>query len=129
MKTIVNAITLSVKNIVAMKKFYAENFDLKVVTENEKVVIMQLDNLLLTLCDEALFNQYANISNPADGKGFYFTINLSSSIAVDEQFERFKKQRVQITRQPGAAFWGGYSGFVTDAEGNSWEICYNPYAE
>lgn len=124
----VNAITLAVKDLRAMKKFYTENFGLEVISENEKVIILKLDNLLLTLCQQALFNQYANISNLAGGKGFYLTINVPSQTAVDERIKQLETQGVEITRQPAPAFWGGYSGFATDPESNSWEICYNPYA-
>jgi uncharacterized glyoxalase superfamily protein PhnB len=128
MKIHVNAITFAVKNVALLKDFYTERFGLEVISENEKVTILKLDNLLLTLCEEALFNQYANINNRAEGKGFYLTINLPSKDAVDERLTELINRGIQISRQPAPAFWGGYSGFIADPEGNSWEICYNPYA-
>ncbi|MEO3408081.1 VOC family protein [Mucilaginibacter sp. CAU 1740] len=97
MTTHVNAITFAVKNLALMKHFYTEKFGLEVISENEKVTILKLDNLLLTLCQEALFNQYANISNRAGGKGFYLTINLPSKYAVDERFAELRNDGIQIS--------------------------------
>jgi hypothetical protein len=34
---------------------------------------------------------------------------------------------VQITTEPHKAFWGGYSGYFADPEGNAWEVAFNPF--
>ncbi|MEM8615974.1 MAG: VOC family protein [Pseudomonadota bacterium] len=34
---------------------------------------------------------------------------------------------VEITTKPHKAFWGGYSGYFADPEGNAWEVAYNPF--
>ncbi|MFC0513917.1 VOC family protein [Mucilaginibacter angelicae] len=128
MQSHVTAITLAVKDLAAIKAFYTGKFGWQTLAENEKVVMLKLDNLVLTLCNELLFAQYTNISNNAGSKPFYLTINLASKAKVDERITQLKQEGVQIMKMPAETFWGGYSGFIADPEGNCWEMCYNPYA-
>ncbi|QEM11246.1 VOC family protein [Mucilaginibacter rubeus] len=128
MQTHVAAVTLAVKDLDAIKEFYIEKFGWQIIAENEKIVMLKLDNLVLTLCDEPLFKEYTNIHNNNRSKAVYFTINLASKANVDEQIAKLRGVGVQILKQPSETFWGGYAGFVADPEGNCWEICFNPYA-
>lgn len=129
MQAHVTAITLAVKDLVAIKAFYTGKFGWQILAENEKVVMLKLDNLVLTLCNELLFKEYTNISNSAESKSFYLTINLASKVEVDDRPTQLEEEGVQIVKLPAETFWGGYSGFIGDPEGNCWEICYNPYAQ
>jgi len=129
MQTNVAAVTLAVKDLNTIKEFYTEKFGWQIIAENEKIVMLKLDNLVLTLCDELLFKEYTNIHNNTGSKAVYFTINLASKAKVDEQIAKLNKADVQILKCPSDTFWGGYAGFVADPEGNCWEICFNPYTE
>jgi hypothetical protein len=46
---------------------------------------------------------------------------------VDEIFARLEAHGTAITRAPHKAFWGGYSGYFADPEGNAWEVAHNPF--
>jgi predicted lactoylglutathione lyase len=127
MQAHVTAITLAVKDLVAIKAFYTGKFGWQILAENAKVVMLKLDNLVLTLCNELLFAEHTNIDNNAGSKPFYLTINLASKAVVDEKITKLEQDGVQILKHPSETFWGGYSGFIADPEGNCWEICYNPY--
>lgn len=127
MQAHVTAITLAVKDLAVIKVFYTGKFGWQILAENEKVVMLKLDNLVLTLCNELLFAEYTNISNNSGNKPFYLTINLVSKAAVDERITQLEQEGVKIAKLPGETFWGGYSGFIADPEGNCWEMCYNPY--
>jgi predicted lactoylglutathione lyase len=129
MQAYVTAITLAVKDLVAIRAFYTGKFGWQILAENENVVMLKLDNLVLTLCDELLFTEYTNINNNARSKNFYLTINLASKTNVDEKTTQLEQEGVQILKHPSETFWGGYAGFIADPEGNCWEICYNPYTE
>lgn len=50
----VTAITLAVKDLGEVKAFYTGKFGWQMLAENEKVIMLKLDNLVLTLCDELL---------------------------------------------------------------------------
>lgn len=82
MQAHVTAITFAVKNLAVTKAFYTAKFGWQTLAENEKVIMLKLDNLVLTLCDELLFEEYTNISNNAQSKSFYITINLSSKLML-----------------------------------------------
>ncbi|SEN75850.1 hypothetical protein SAMN05192574_10446 [Mucilaginibacter gossypiicola] len=127
MQTQVAAVTIAVKDLDAVKAFYTKKFGWQILAENEELVMLKLDNLVLTLCSELLFAEYTNISNNDGSKCFYLTINLASKTDVDTTIAQLDQAGVQIQKQPAETFWGGYAGFIADPEGNCWEICYNPY--
>jgi predicted lactoylglutathione lyase len=127
MQAHVTAITLAVKDLAVISAFYTGKFEWQILAENEKVIMLKLDNLVLTLCDESLFEEYTNISNNARSKSFYLTINLASKTDVDATITQLDQVGVPIQKLPAETFWGGYAGFIADPEGNCWEICYNPY--
>ena len=47
--------------------------------------------------------------------------------AVDAIFDEARAAGASVTREPGATFWGGYSGVFLDPEGHAWEIAHNPF--
>lgn len=128
MQAHIAAVTIAVKDLDIIKAFYNKKFGWKILAENEKLVMLKLDNLVLTLCSELLFAEYTNISNNDGTKRFYLTINLPSKAEVDDKMAQLEQADVQIKKKPAETFWGGYAGFIADPEGNSWELCYNPYA-
>jgi predicted lactoylglutathione lyase len=127
MQAHLTAITLAVKDLAVIRTFYAIKFGWQILAENEKVIMLKLDNLVLTLCDELLFEEYTNISNNARSKSFYLTLNLASKTDVDAKIAQLNQAGMQMQKLPTEIFWGGYAGFIADPEGNCWEICYNPY--
>ena len=55
--------------------------------------------------------------------------NVNSIQEVDVLFKELKNKGVTIVKKPQNAFWGGYSGYISDIENNLWEIAYNPFME
>lgn len=97
----INAITIAAKDINSLKRFYSQVLEWRILAQNEKVV------------------------NPANSN-FYLTINLDSPKRVDQTLQKLVALNVDVIKMPKKAFWGGYSGFFADPEGNRWEVCYNP---
>ena len=60
-------------------------------------------------------------------RGYALAHNVRSEAEVDAIFERLKQNGATILKQPQKAFWGGYSGYFSDADGHVWEIAYNPF--
>ena len=50
-----------------------------------------------------------------------------SEAEVDQLFEQYEQKKVSILKKPEKVFWGGYSGYIEDLDGNLWEIAYNPF--
>lgn len=122
-----SALTVFINDIKAMRKFYHETLGWAVLTENEKVVMFKLDKVVLTLCASDVFYDYTGLQpDAAANKSFYSTINLDSPKQVDDSFKKLRESGVNITKMPKKVFWGGYSGFFADPEGNTWEVAYNP---
>jgi hypothetical protein len=46
---------------------------------------------------------------------------------VDEIIKRLREKGVKIVKEPAKVFWGGYSSYISDLDGNLWEIAFNPY--
>ena len=60
-------------------------------------------------------------------KGVALAYTARSEAEVDGIFERLEKAGANITKAPHKAFWGGYSGYFADPEGNAWEVAINPF--
>ena len=65
--------------------------------------------------------------NGAGFKGFTLAYNTGSEEEVDNIISDLQRQGVKIVKPPQKVFWGGYSSYITDPDGNLWEIAYNPY--
>jgi uncharacterized glyoxalase superfamily protein PhnB len=53
--------------------------------------------------------------------------NTRSEKEVDDLIKNLRKQGVQVIKEPQKVFWGGYSSYIADPDGNLWEIAFNPY--
>jgi hypothetical protein len=123
----INAITIAAQDIQSLRLFYSQVLEWKIFSQNENVVMFKLNNVILTICAADVFTEYSGMQapSPAD-KNFYLTVNLDSPKRVDQTLQRLVALNVDIVKMPKKAFWGGYSGFFADPEGNRWEVCYNP---
>jgi uncharacterized glyoxalase superfamily protein PhnB len=59
--------------------------------------------------------------------GVTFAHNVGSPSEVDAVVERARGAGARIAREPGATFWGGYSGVFHDPDGHPWEVAHNPH--
>jgi uncharacterized protein len=59
--------------------------------------------------------------------GVTFAHNTASPAEVDAVVERARAAGARIAREPGATFWGGYSGVFVDPDGHPWEVAHNPH--
>lgn len=66
-------------------------------------------------------------TEPSNYRAIALAINLESREQVDEAFVALRDLGATITKAPEEVFWGGYSGYFADPEGNLWEIAWNPF--
>lgn len=130
MKQLLNFITLGVHDLDKMKSWYKEKFGWKTLKDSDGIVFFKLNGFILALfpADELA----DDVGVKQDGKGFKrFTlaINYKSEQEVDKAFEDLAKKGVKTIKEPQKVFWGGYSGYIADAEDNYWELAYNPFLE
>ncbi|MEO1554038.1 MAG: VOC family protein [Pseudomonadota bacterium] len=121
-------ITLGVEDRAAMTAFYKDVIGLTLYTD-EGMTMFDMGGLVLGLWEyDKLAKDAGQSADPAPGfKGTAIAYNTRSVEEVDEIFARLETAGVDITTAPHKAFWGGYSGYFADPEGNAWEVAYNPF--
>ena len=121
-------ITLGVNDRAAMTAFYKDVVGFKLFNE-EGMTMFDMGGLVLGLWEyDKLADDAGQAAGPAAGfKGTAIAYNTRSVEEVDEIFARLDQAGVSITTAPHKAFWGGYSGYFADPEGNAWEVAYNPF--
>lgn len=131
-------ITLGVNDLPLMRDFYKNVFGWEPMDANENVVFFRLNGIVLGLFGNTALAEDAGVPAtglPATGasaegegfKGFSLSHNLRSEEEVDALFSALEEKGVKVVKRPEKVFWGGYSSYVADPEGNLWEIAYNPY--
>ena len=121
-------ITLGVNDREAMTRFYEDIIGFKNVGP-EGMAMFDMGGFILGLWEEDKLAEDAGLPNDRSGsfRGAALAYNARSIEETDAVFERLETAGVTITKPPHKAFWGGYSGYFTDPEGNAWEVAYNPY--
>ncbi len=52
--------------------------------------------------------------------------NVASKAQVDAVMKQAAAAGAKIVKQPHLTFWGGYSGYFQDPDGQLWEVVWNP---
>ncbi len=124
-----NVLTLGVADKDAMADFYTSVLGFRRFGPDE-MVMLDAGGFVLGLWERDKLAGDANLSDHgrAPGfQGFAMAYNARSKEDVDRIFDALETADAAITKAPHEAFWGGYSGYFTDPEGNAWEVAYNPY--
>lgn len=122
-------ITLGVNNLETSRIFYKEIFGWKEESNSsDDVVFFKLNGIMLSLFPKEELAKDANVSAKGNGfRPFSLAHNLRSESEVDTLFSELKAKGVTVLKEPQKVFWGGYSGYIADPDGNLWEIAYNPF--
>jgi len=122
-------ITLGVNDLKTSIDFYENKFGWKrSEMSNDDIVFYQLNGLYLSLYSKNELAKDATVDSLGNGfKGFTIAYNARSEKEVDDLINAFKEKGVEIVKEPHKAFWGGYSSYISDPDGNLWEIAFNPY--
>jgi catechol 2,3-dioxygenase-like lactoylglutathione lyase family enzyme len=127
----ITLITLGVSDLKKLRDFYQNAFGwTPLPMSDDNVVFFQLNGLLLSLFPDHALAEDAGV--PAKGSGFKkFSLahNLRSEKEVDDLINELESKGVTIVKRPQKVFWGGYSSYVSDPDGNLWEIAHNPFME
>ena len=128
MNQYLHIVTLGVNDLEASRKFYVETLGWKLSRPQEGIVFFQAGGVVLALFPREELAKDAQI--PADGDGlarFTLAYNAQSEAEVDEIISDLKAKGVRILKEPQKVFWGGYSSYFADPDGNCWEVAYNPF--
>jgi len=122
-------ITLGVRDLKTSIDFYENKLGWKrSELSKDDIVFFQLNGIHLSLYSRDELAKDATVDSLGNGfKGFTLSYNARSEKEVDELIATLKNKGVRIIKEPQKVFWGGYSSYISDPDGNLWEIAYNPY--
>ncbi len=121
-------VTLGVRDRGAMTTFYEDVIGFENVGPPE-MTMFDMGGFVLGLWEaDKLAEDAGQVARPAEGfRNAALAYNARSIDEVDEIFARLETAGVTVTTKPHKAFWGGYSGYFADPEGNAWEVAFNPF--
>ncbi|CAI8360949.1 MAG: glyoxalase [Hyphomonadaceae bacterium] len=120
--------TIGVKDLSAMRSFYSDTLGFR-DTGPKEMAMFDMGGFVLGLWEADKLAADIGNDAPANSgsKPFALAYNARSIAEVDKIFANCEAAGVKITTLPHKAFWGGYSGYFVDPEGNAWEVAYNPF--
>lgn len=116
--------TLPVDDLGAAIDFYERSlgWDIR-VRFGDDIAFVQMNGFVAALWARS---SWADEGLDFDPPGYTsFAINFSRPPEVDEVVEQWAQAGGEIVKQPGLAYWGGYSGYVRDPWGNLIELAVN----
>jgi predicted lactoylglutathione lyase len=122
----VSLVTLGVRDLGRARRFYEALGWTTRAAPDDDVVFFRATGLVLALWDRTRLAEDSGVTDADGWGGVTLAHNVRSPEEVDAVVEEARTAGARIAREPGATFWGGYSGVFVDPEGHPWEVAYNP---
>ncbi|MFN3521047.1 MAG: VOC family protein [Phenylobacterium sp.] len=132
MKPKISLITLGARDLPRMVAFYRDGlgFPTHNYTDGDDMVMFRLEGSWLGLFPRKASAEDAGVSSEGSGfSGVVLSHNEPSKEAVDRAFAEALAAGAAPVKTPQDVFWGGYSGYFADPEGNLWEVAWNPFTD
>jgi len=123
-----NIVTLGVADIARSRAFYEALGWQAAASSSAEICWMQVTGSWLGLWRRDLLAEDAGVSDRGPGSfdGITLAINLERRELVDEAMGTAVAAGATVTQPAAEVEWGGYRGYVTDPDGHSWELAWNP---
>jgi catechol 2,3-dioxygenase-like lactoylglutathione lyase family enzyme len=124
-------VTLGVRDLENSLKFYRDGLGWKPSSASQgDVIFFDLGGIGLSLYPRKLLAEDATVSPEGTGfSGITLAHNAKSTEEVDMVLQEAEKAGAQIIKKARKVFWGGYSGYFADPDGNLWEVAWNPFLD
>jgi len=132
MKPKISLITFGVLDLPRMVAFYRDGlgFPTHNYTPGDEMVMFRLEGTWLGLYPREASAADAGVAVEGTGSGgVVVSHNAPSKAAVDAVFAEALAAGATALKRPQDVFWGGYSGYFADPEGNRWEVAFNPFTD
>ena len=126
-----SVITLGVSDLKRSRAFY-DAIGWEVATEDQADQIVAYDLIGMTLCLYPLdkLAEDAKIEvQPQKYSTITLAYNVGSEKEVDDALIEAVRAGGKLLKAAEKVFWGGYSGYFADPDGNLWEVGFNPFAK
>jgi predicted lactoylglutathione lyase len=123
----VSLVTLGVTDLPRARAFYEGLGWTTRAEPGDDVVFFQAGGMVVALWDRASLAEDSGVTDTGGWGGITLAHNVRSAAEVDEVVEQARAAGATIPREPGATFWGGYSGVFVDPDGHPWEVAHNPH--
>ena len=130
MRQKLNLITLGVHDLEKSIKFYEKLGWKKSKHSVEGLALFPLGGITLALHSRHELAADAAVEDKPTGfSGITFSLNAKSEEEVNAVFAEAEKAGAKITKPAQKVYWGGYSGYFADLDGNLIEVAFNPFWE
>jgi uncharacterized glyoxalase superfamily protein PhnB len=132
MKPKISLITFGTRDLERMIAFYRDGlgFPPHNYKPGDDMVMFQLEGTWLGLFPREELAKDATVSTEGSGfSGVALAHNAPSKDEVDRVFAQALAAGATSVKTPQDVFWGGYSGYFADPEGNLWEVAFNPFTD
>jgi len=125
----ISAITLVVPDVAEARRFFEDGLGWQVnASPSPDIVFFQIQGSVFALYGRgALTEEIGRPVTDSPTGAVTLAWNGRSEQEVDEAFEKAVSAGAAPVRQPGQAYWGGYSSYVEVPGGHLLEIAYNPF--
>lgn len=128
----VTMISLGVNDLKKSTEFYRAVLNITPNTTSDAITFFELPGTWITLYPFKQLAEDISPTVPAVRSGFSgitLAHNARSKEDVIAIMGRAKSAGAKIVKEPQATFWGGFSGYFADLDGNYWEIAWGPMFE
>ncbi|WP_020592429.1 VOC family protein [Kiloniella laminariae] len=122
----ISVITLGVESLIRSRKFYEVGFGWKAVFENEEIIFFQMNGFVLGLWDKGSLAADTGREMTSGCGAYAVAHNVPEKNDVQAVMDRLAEAGGQIIREADTPPQGGFRGYVSDPDGHSWEIAWNP---
>lgn len=125
----VSLITLGVNDLQTAIDFYEQVVGWKAAVTLPGIAFFDLGGVIFSLYPhtEMVKEWNATLDDVPNYRGFALAHNVGSDEEVDAVFAQLRGKGANILKEPEKVFWGGYSGYFADPDGNKWEVAHNPF--
>ena len=120
-------VTLGVTDLARSKRFYEALGWTTGAAPDDDVVFFQAGGMIVALWDRRQLGEDSVVTDSGGWGGITLAYNVRSPEEVDAVIEEARAAGGTIGREPGEAFWGGYTGIFIDPDGHPWEVAHNPH--
>jgi uncharacterized protein len=125
----VSLVTLGVEDLARARAFYEALGWKTGATPADDVVFFQAGGMIFGLWGREQLSEDSGVEDPGGYGGVTLAYNARDRAEVDAVIEEARAAGATIAREPGEAFWGGYTAVFVDPDGHPWEVAHNPHWE